>query len=451
MTNPVHSHTAEDRGATLLHTQTADPAPLRFDCRLPRLLIHGVQTYVEVRVQRVERVPKDEIKEVNITLITAAAKDGSAQRSITFDEGSSSVVRLFFEPSRVGRFLADLQITVTSARGNMRADGEWSPELQIEPYPDSVKSLSINMSGGVFAPFAEQMQFMKDADINTVVSREFPEAPWEALKLKWSWASPSAHAKPDLRAAFALLPAFRLVMLTVWAALIASGCWLAANALLPRNEASLQAKSAGRSASSEAAVLPEAKSLEDAQIGQTYTVRLPGGTEMKLCYCPPTSYRTEPFLMGSPESEDWHDKTEQQIEVRLTHGFWMAQTECTQAQWSAITDSLHDVQIADVTRKKQVSEVSWTSFTKSYDQKTDGKFAPGSKRETILKAIDQAFQTLRPRDPVWVHCQRYLDLSSLSYSEIGFSEIQNKIRKAIDEVTRNESTLDFKKRAANAS
>jgi formylglycine-generating enzyme required for sulfatase activity len=82
--------------------------------------------------------------------------------------------------------------------------------------------------------------------------------------------------------------------------------------------------------------------LDDAQIGQTYTVRLPGGVEMKLCYSPPTNYRTEPFLMGSPESEDWHDKTEQQIEVRLTNGFWMAQTECTQAQWCAITEALHD-------------------------------------------------------------------------------------------------------------
>ena len=368
MTSP-YSSGGFDAYRPVSENQSTDLAPLRIDCRLPRLLIHSVQTYVEVRVQRLARVPEEPIEEISITLITAAAKEGSAERSITLDEGTTSIVRLFFEPSRVGRFLADLRVIVSSGRGNMRAEGEWSRELQIEPYPDSVKSLSINMSGGVFAPFAEQMQFMKDADINTVVSREFADAPWEPLKLKWSWASPSAPAKPGSRAASALWPAFSLVMLTLWAAIIASGCWLAANAWLPRNEAGPQTDSVGKIAAAKASVLPEAKSLDDAQIGQIYTVRLPGGAEMPLCYCPPTNYRTEPFLMGSPQSEEWHDKNEQQIEVRITHGFWMAQTECTQSQWCAITDALHDA--VDINRDFRGSEVDWDEFKKEYSRRRD--------------------------------------------------------------------------------
>jgi hypothetical protein len=69
-------------------------------------------------------------------------------------------------------------------------------------------------------------------------------------------------------------------MVTLWAALIASGCWLAANLWLSRNEENPQLSSTGIVAASEAPVLPEANSLDDGQIGQIYTMRLPGGVEL---------------------------------------------------------------------------------------------------------------------------------------------------------------------------
>jgi formylglycine-generating enzyme required for sulfatase activity len=71
----------------------------------------------------------------------------------------------------------------------------------------------------------------------------------------------------------------------------------------------------------------------DLKAGDLTTVTLPGGVEMRFCWCPPGS-----FTMGSPDSETGHDDDEKQARVTLT-GFWMAETECTQAQWQAVMSS----------------------------------------------------------------------------------------------------------------
>jgi sulfatase modifying factor 1 len=42
------------------------------------------------------------------------------------------------------------------------------------------------------------------------------------------------------------------------------------------------------------------------------------------------------FVMGSPSDEAQRDKDEVQHEVVFTRGFFMAETECTQAQWEAV-------------------------------------------------------------------------------------------------------------------
>jgi formylglycine-generating enzyme required for sulfatase activity len=42
------------------------------------------------------------------------------------------------------------------------------------------------------------------------------------------------------------------------------------------------------------------------------------------------------FLMGSPESETGRFDNEIQHQVTLTHGFWLADTTCTQALWQAV-------------------------------------------------------------------------------------------------------------------
>jgi formylglycine-generating enzyme len=54
-----------------------------------------------------------------------------------------------------------------------------------------------------------------------------------------------------------------------------------------------------------------------------------------LCWCPAGR-----FTMGSPRSEPERRPGEDQVEVALTRGFWMAKYEVTQAQWKRIVGAL---------------------------------------------------------------------------------------------------------------
>jgi formylglycine-generating enzyme required for sulfatase activity len=56
---------------------------------------------------------------------------------------------------------------------------------------------------------------------------------------------------------------------------------------------------------------------------------------LKLCWCPPGK-----FIMGSPPTEPERRPGEDQVEVTLTRGFWMAKYETTQAQWKRIAGKL---------------------------------------------------------------------------------------------------------------
>ena len=54
-----------------------------------------------------------------------------------------------------------------------------------------------------------------------------------------------------------------------------------------------------------------------------------------LCWCPPGR-----FLMGSPRSEPERRPGEDQVEVTLTRGFWMAKYETTQGLWKRVAGAL---------------------------------------------------------------------------------------------------------------
>lgn len=51
----------------------------------------------------------------------------------------------------------------------------------------------------------------------------------------------------------------------------------------------------------------------------------------KCRWCPPGS-----FKMGSPKSDADKDKDEGQVDVTLTRGFWLCETEVTQGQWKKV-------------------------------------------------------------------------------------------------------------------
>jgi len=69
-----------------------------------------------------------------------------------------------------------------------------------------------------------------------------------------------------------------------------------------------------------------AQEMEGGEAGEVKTI---GGMEM--VWCPPGT-----FMMGSPGGEEGRDDDERQREVRLTTGFWLAKTECTQGQWEKV-------------------------------------------------------------------------------------------------------------------
>ena len=62
---------------------------------------------------------------------------------------------------------------------------------------------------------------------------------------------------------------------------------------------------------------------------------LPDGTEMAFVWIDPGT-----FVMGSPPTEPGRDDDEApQREVQITRGFYLAQTEITQQQWTAVMDT----------------------------------------------------------------------------------------------------------------
>src|SRR5215510_16260702 len=56
---------------------------------------------------------------------------------------------------------------------------------------------------------------------------------------------------------------------------------------------------------------------------------------IQLCWCPPGK-----FVMGSPRNEPERRPDEDQVEVTLTKGFWMAKFEATQGQWKRVMGPL---------------------------------------------------------------------------------------------------------------
>ena len=68
--------------------------------------------------------------------------------------------------------------------------------------------------------------------------------------------------------------------------------------------------------------------------GDRKTLTLPGGATMTMIYVAPGS-----FMMGSPETEEGRDDDETQHHVTLTKGYWLGETEVTQAQWESVMGS----------------------------------------------------------------------------------------------------------------
>lgn len=74
---------------------------------------------------------------------------------------------------------------------------------------------------------------------------------------------------------------------------------------------------------------------EGSYAGELRTIDLGGGVTMNFRWCPAGS-----FQMGSPDTEPDRYSDEGPVHtVTLAKGFWLAETECTQAQWLAVKGS----------------------------------------------------------------------------------------------------------------
>jgi len=75
--------------------------------------------------------------------------------------------------------------------------------------------------------------------------------------------------------------------------------------------------------------------LKGNRAGEEREFEIAPGVKMTFSWCPAGE-----FLMGSPKSEEGRDsRDEDQVKVTLSKGFWISQTEVTQAQWAAVMGS----------------------------------------------------------------------------------------------------------------
>ncbi|MFT5493325.1 MAG: sulfatase modifying factor 1 [Limisphaerales bacterium] len=81
------------------------------------------------------------------------------------------------------------------------------------------------------------------------------------------------------------------------------------------------------------------------------------------------------FLMGSPESEEgrYPEEEDPQHTVRLTHGFWLGETTCTQAQWESVMGENSSENKGDML---PVENVSWTMVQK-FCESLNNRFKDG--------------------------------------------------------------------------
>jgi len=99
------------------------------------------------------------------------------------------------------------------------------------------------------------------------------------------------------------------------------------------------------------------------------------GVEYAFRWCPAGT-----FTMGSPEGELGRFSDEKQHQVTLRRGFWMLETEVTQAMWKGITGSNPSHFKGD---KLPVEQVSWEDCQKFIEQLNELKVAPSGYRFSL--------------------------------------------------------------------
>jgi formylglycine-generating enzyme required for sulfatase activity len=79
--------------------------------------------------------------------------------------------------------------------------------------------------------------------------------------------------------------------------------------------------------------------VDEASAGKIIQITLPGEILMKFCFCPDGSFMVGGLKIEGQGISVAHSLFNEPVNVRISQGFWLGQTEVTQAQWAAFMGS----------------------------------------------------------------------------------------------------------------
>jgi hypothetical protein len=103
--------------------------------------------------------------------------------------------------------------------------------------------------------------------------------------------------------------------------------------------------------------------LVGTKAGEVRKIQLNKDLSMELIWCPPGE-----FVMGSPTSEQGRKSNENQVNVKITKGFWMGKYEVTQEQWIAVMGNNPSAfKEDDLTEKRDSYTINGATYTDGGD------------------------------------------------------------------------------------
>ena len=270
-----------------------------------------------------ERIIHRDIKPANVMIETLPDRTVTAR---VLDFGLAAEIR-----SSMGRL--SLNVTDKSGTRHYMAPEQWSGKKQSKETDQySLAALFYELILGE-VPFASVFDTGDTILMKNVVENDLPEIPSDLPKpIRLALAKALAKKREDRFASC-------IEFVDALQGGVISGARASSRAFFSRAVAILSAVAAlgiafggiwyWQSESSE----PNGEDKENTgpQRGDRKTLTLPGGATMTMIYVAPGS-----FMMGSPSTEEERSGDETQHHVTLTKGYWLGETEVTQAQWESV-------------------------------------------------------------------------------------------------------------------